>query len=97
MSTTSAPGFTVRVILSLAALGLVIGVIAMSVRNHQPEPVDSDVARQRLANKADYLKINGDILSTYGVVDKDKGIFRIPLSEARAKALVEIKSAQRKD
>ena len=52
MSTSSAPGFSVRVILSLAALAIIFGVTFTAVRNHQPASVDSDVAQQRLDNKA---------------------------------------------
>lgn len=97
MSTSSATGFSVRVILSLAVLALVIGVAYVSVKNHQPSPVDVDVSQQRLANKADYQKTNSDLLTTYGVVDKDKAIYRIPVDQARAKALQELKNSQRKE
>ncbi len=97
MSTSSAPGFSVRVILSLAALAIIFGVTLSAVRNHQPVAVDTDVSQQRLSNKADYQKTNAEVLGSYGVVDKDKGVYRIPVAQARAKALADLKAAQHKD
>ncbi len=47
-------------------------------------PPEPHLLTNEPANLADVLKSENEILETYGWVDKDKGIVRIPIDEAMA-------------
>ncbi|MFP4068861.1 MAG: hypothetical protein ACLFVC_01645 [Opitutales bacterium] len=67
---------------SLGAILIFLLIMLVAYLPNRPEPVDAEVDAERREQAEEALAAGNKKITTYGVVDKEAGIVRIPVAEA---------------
>lgn len=74
--------YMLATVLALVIIGVIAAAFLIPYFANRPAPLNVDLAAERKAKLADVNAKQNELISTYGWVDKSKGVVRIPVERA---------------